>query len=115
MSYESAMEAAGAMVHVVEQFGDYQGTAWAKVTHEGNTGWVSYGYGSCSECDAWQSFRDGFEYGDDIPADKLAQFGLDYLSPIMTQEEAEATASKDSEWDTEADKVLAFIRTNKVD
>ena len=102
MSYESAMEAAGAVVHVVEQFGDYQGTAWAKVTHEGNTGWVSYSYGSCSGRDAWEGFRSDFGYNDD-------------LSPIMTQEEAEAAASKNSAWDTEADKVLAFIRVNKVD
>lgn len=114
MSYESAMEAAGAVVHVSEQFGDYQGTAWAKVTYEGVTGWVSYGYGSCSGCDSWEAFTSDYDYDEGPPADKLAQFGRDYLSPILTQEEAEAEAGKDAEWDSEAENVLMFLRANKV-
>jgi hypothetical protein len=109
--YEGAMEAAGAEVHTSESFGDYQGTVWAKVTYLGVTGWVSYSYGSCSGCDSYQGT---FGYGDDPTPEALAAFGKDYLDPILSQEQAEAAASAHSEWDTEADNVLAFLRKNAI-
>lgn len=55
MSYQSALESAGAVVHAYEEFGSYQGDWYAKVTHNGVTGWVSGSFGSCSGCDAWEA------------------------------------------------------------
>lgn len=54
MSYEQAMSAAGATVLAFQQFGDYQGTWYARVFYLGETGWVSGSYGSCSGCDAFE-------------------------------------------------------------
>lgn len=117
-SYVAAIEATGAVIHVVESFGDYQGTTWAKITHNGITGWVSWGFGSCSGCDSYEHWswdlrcRLDLDFDDDIPKDELARFGQDYVSDIMSQEAAEAAASKDDDWDGEAAKVLEFLRTN---
>ena len=55
MSYQEALEAAGATVHAFEFFGSYQGDWWAKVTYNGETGWVHGSYGSCSGCDAFEA------------------------------------------------------------
>ena len=41
MSYQKALEAAGAVVHRFEEFGSYQGDWWALVTHGDKTGWVN--------------------------------------------------------------------------
>lgn len=138
-SYEGALEAAGAVVHVSEFFGSYQGDWWAKVTYEGTTGWVHGSFGSCSGCDALQA---EFDY-DDEPEKKFkdwaeswkregqkntrwewqkaktafqkryADFGRSYLGGLMTQEEAEAEAGKHLEWDSDAQQMLDFLRTNK--
>lgn len=120
MSYEAAMEAAGATVHVSEHFGDYQGTAWAKVTYNGVTGWVCYGFGSwCSGCDAYEDWLYNLPDTDwqdgrwtQPTQEALARFGKDYLDDIMTQERAEEAAARDSGWDCEADTVVQFIRDN---
>src|SRR5574340_1404036 len=55
MSYQEAMEAAGAEVVAFEQFGSYQGAWRAKVRYKGETGWVQGSYGSCSGCDAFEA------------------------------------------------------------
>ena len=123
MGYREAIEAAGAVVHASEDFGDYQGTSWAKVTYQGVTGWVSWGFGSCSGCDAyehWESDFRGSRWNDDSDMDpepsqeELAKFGRNYLDDIMSQERAESEAARDIEWDSEAEKVVSFLRNNKI-
>lgn len=122
--YTDTMTAAGAVVHIAQDFGDYQGTTWARVTYGGREGWVSYSYGSCSGCDSFQSeFGWNFGQTDDYEDRPLTEneearvlaFGRDLLDPILTQAEAEAKAAKHSEWDSEADRVLAFLRANAVE
>lgn len=61
MSYRYALEAAGAVVHAFEEFGSYQGDWFAKVTHNGVTGWVTGSFGSCSGCDAWSAEFDCYD------------------------------------------------------
>jgi hypothetical protein len=134
MSYDVAMEAAGAKIHVYESFGSYQGDWWAKVTlPDGRTGWVNGSYGSCSGCDAFEAEFDygsddkcydhRYSWGEDLPADcascaeaksaydvKLSNFGAAYLDGLMTQAEAEAAAVRNIEWDSDASAMLAFIQ-----
>ena len=52
MSYELALEEAGAKVLEFQSFGSFQGEWWAKVEYNGEIGWVAGCYGSCSGCDA---------------------------------------------------------------
>lgn len=112
MSYEKAIEAAGAKVHCAEYFGSYQGNIWAKVTHEGKTGWVCIGCGSCSGCDSYEAFTSDLGWDVDPTQEQLAEFGRDYLDEILTQEKAEAQCAKDLEWDSDAQKALNYIREN---
>lgn len=138
MSYEKALEVAGATVHVFECFGSYQGDWYAKVTYKDKSGWVTGSYGSCSGCDSWEAefgygnefehtcqgaeyFEplnyNGFEFreGCELCAAaklKVAQFGEEYLSEILTQEEAEKKASKNLDWDGDAAAMLAFVKAN---
>lgn len=108
MSYQRALEAAGATVHDFTEFGSYQGTWLARVTFNGTTGWIEGSYGSCSGCDAFEAeFGYGElpeKVGEDIwvsgegyhPATqedvdrgqtKLADYGKSYLEQIATGEE----------------------------
>jgi len=54
MSYQEAIEKAGAKIHAFHSFGSYQGDWWAKVTFKKITGWVHGYHGSCSVCDAFE-------------------------------------------------------------
>lgn len=133
MSYQDALVAAGANVHCFEQFGSYQGDWWAKVTFKGETGWINGSYGSCSGCDSFESEfscvypycedhwnetdRNGCEECKDKSkryAEALERFGKTYLEDaLMTQEKAEAEASKNLEWDSDAQGMLDYIKANK--
>lgn len=131
MSYQEAMEAAGAEVLAFEEFGSYQGDWWAKVRYKGETGWVQGSYGSCSGCDAFEEeIGYGSEHCDDhryrgssdCPAcqevhtaynKKLAEFGRGYLDDLLlTQEKAEEEAGRYIEWDSEAQAMVDWIRAN---
>ncbi len=78
MSYDSALEAAGATVHAYKTIGDYQGDWYALVTFNGVTGFVSGSYGSCSYCDAYSNACDDEEKN----ANWKAEFGAGYLTDI---------------------------------
>ncbi len=45
MGYREALEAAGCEVHDFKEFGSYQGTWLAHVTHDGQTGFIEGSYG----------------------------------------------------------------------
>jgi len=110
MSYESALQAAGAKILCFESFGSYQGDWLAKVEHEGEVKWIQGCYGSCSGCDAFEA-----EFGwDDATPEKLAEFGRPYLSGGMSQDEAEKFAERNIEWDSDAKPMLDFVRNNKI-
>jgi len=111
MSYELALGAAGAEVLEFETFGSYQGDWWAYVRYKNKHGWVTGSFGSCSGCDAFEA-----EFGwsdNDKPdyLDRMKEFGLTYLDPLLTQEEAESEAARNLEWDHEAKEMLEFIKT----
>jgi hypothetical protein len=138
MSYESAMEAAGAEILASQAFGSYQGDMWCRVRYAGEEGWVCIGYGSCSGCDSYEA---EFGYGDEhdhpdgatyvglhsqefSPATcakcaelqaRLVDFGKRYVDGcLMSQADAEAQATRNIEWDSEAGDVLVFLRANPV-
>jgi len=46
MSYQIALEAAGAKILAFKEFGSYQGDWWAKVTYKNEMGWIKGCYGS---------------------------------------------------------------------
>lgn len=132
-SYKEAMEKAGAEVELFEEFGDYQGSWWAKVSYKGKAGWVNGSFGSCSGCDA---FLGEFDYEgykceehryesdekssncDDCKKKKseyderLAEFGKGYLDEILTKDEAIKKASENIEWDMDAQGMIDFITKN---
>ncbi len=133
MSYQRALEAAGAEVLSFGEFGSYQGEWWAKVRVNGQEGWVNGSYGSCSGCD---SFQAEFGWDDDGSCDehrweanppqdckdckraavvyqeKLADFGRPYVEGLMTQDEAEKSAARNIEWDSDAEPMLAYVKAN---
>ena len=136
MSYQQAMEAAGAIVSEFKEFGSYQGDWWAKVTYEDKTGWVNGSYGSCSGCDAFEGefgynthscgnerfydpfahdckFRDNCEICQFLKK-RLVAFGKDYLECIMSQEEAEVKASENIKWDEDAKEMVDYLRFNRI-
>lgn len=135
MSYQDALEAAGAEVLLWHEFGSYQGDWWSKVKIDDKQAWVSGSYGSCSGCDSFQAefgYQDGqcedHVYGSDSHPeceacqlrakdyhDRLESFGNDYLQNSMTQEQAEAEASKNIEWDVEAESMLQWLKDNKIE
>jgi hypothetical protein len=132
MSYEQALQLAGAEVLAFENFGSYQGDWWAKVKINDKEAWVSGSFGSCSGCDAFEA---EFGYGDKNCEDhrydeegakgckkceaakekyveQLTAFGAVYLDDLKTQEEAEKEASKNLEWDSDAQGMLDWIKAN---
>jgi hypothetical protein len=105
VSYEEALEAAGAVVHCAQYFGSYQGEAWARVTYKGQTGWVSWSYGSCGYCDHYES-----RFGFSPSQEDLAEFGREYLEDIMTYERALKESGRHLEWDETAEEMVKFIK-----
>jgi hypothetical protein len=130
--YKEAMEHAGATIHYFESFGSYQGDWWARATYQGKTGWIHGSYGSCSGCDAFQAefdfehhehgdddyykplydgFRDNCEKCQDVKK-RLIRFGENYLDGMMTQDKAIEEASRNLDWDMDAQKMVDFIKYN---
>lgn len=110
MSYSEAMEAAGAEVLEYESFGSYQGDWWALVRYQGQVGWVSGDFGSCSGCDAFDA---EFSWGEADP-DKLAAFGRGYLDALLTPDDAVTQASRHIKWDHEAESMVEWIKASCV-
>lgn len=110
-SYEEALEAAGAKVIASERFGSYQGDLWCLVEYNGEIGWVTMSYGSCSGCDNFLSTF-GYYYEDKPDyMNKLKEFGLTFLDVLLTQEQALKEASENLDWDGEAKNMVNFIES----
>jgi hypothetical protein len=109
--YDAALTAAGVKVIDSQEFGSYQGDWWAQVQFPNDEiYYVTGSYGSCSHCDAFQA---EFGYRDDETPDyphRLRAFGRDYLENCYTLEEAIAEASKNLEWDTEAEEMVKWLQ-----
>lgn len=82
MSYQEALEAAGAEVHDFKEFGCYQGEWYAYVTYQGETGVVTGSYGSCSGCDAFDAEFGWEDSKKDDYQQRLAAFGETYLTVL---------------------------------
>ncbi len=108
-----AMEKAGATIIASCHFGSYQGTAWFLVKYNGEYGWVSLNYGSCSGCDSFQAeFED---YTRDYSDSDYASFGARYLEGLLTPLEALGRVSEDRCWDMEAGEAIKFVtESNKL-
>lgn len=108
-TYEDLLKDICEEVYCYDEFGSYQGDWFAKVKYNGKICWIHGWYGSCSCCDWLQA--------QDFNGNIKQSFITEYLEPsmILTQEEAEKEASKNIDWDSEAENVLAFIKKHKSD
>jgi len=114
MSYESALEAAGAAVLQYKSFGSYQGEWVALVDYKGERGWVQGSYGSCSHCDAFEA-----EFGWDADEQndyqqRLASFGESHLGGLETTEQVAEYFDRNAEWDSESEEAAKWIRETAV-
>lgn len=109
-TYEELLKDICEEVYCYGEFGSYQGDWYAKVKYNGKICWIHGLYGSCSGCDWLQA-----QYWKKDAYAIRQSFITEYLEPsmILTQEEAEKEASKDIDWDFEADEVLAFIKKHR--
>ena len=111
MSYEQALEAAGARVLAFQEFGDWQGSWLALVEYQGQRGWVQGSYGSCDYCDAFQSeFSWDSDFACQDVQERLAQFGRDYLDDLQSTEQVLRQYDADSSWDSESEDAAFWIR-----
>jgi hypothetical protein len=109
MSYKSALIAAGADVLAFEQFGEYSGMWLAKVSYNGETGYIMDWFGSCTYCD---DFEANFHLYDREETDeeynkRLADFGKTYLDKILP---AEHYLEMFDGWDDEEADASAWIK-----
>lgn len=122
MSYDSALEAAGAKILAYGSFGSYQGEWYAKVEYNGEVGWVEGSYGSCSGCDAFDAEFGYYWYDEDGSGEekadyqlRLADFGKSYLDGLYSQEQQENKLEREIEdcsWG-DYEEVLAFVKANR--
>ncbi len=138
MSYQQALEAAGAKVLAFENFGSYQGDWWARVRVKGRLGFIGGSFGSCSGCDAFESefsysngdycggsYDDGNNHYAHDPAcekcivkkkiydENLAAFGAQYLADLITKRQAIKKASENLRWDGDAQSMVDWIKAQK--
>ena len=110
MSYQQALEAAGARVLAFEQFGDWQGSWVALVEYQGQRGWVQGAFGSCDYCDAFQS---QFDWDSDFACEdvqgRLVQFGRNYLDDLQTTEQLLSQYNAYADWDSESGNAIAWV------
>lgn len=127
--YQQALEAAGAVVHEFKEFGSYQGDWFARVTYNGETGWIHGYFGSCSGCD---SFEAEFGWADEDcdqhryqhndaclgcqeakakHKEKLAAFGKTYCEGVGSLDGVLAELDKNSQWDSDSKEAAAWIRS----
>ena len=111
MSYQQALEAAGARVIAFQEFGDWQGSWVALVEYQGERGWVQGAFGSCDHCD---SFQAEFDWDSDFACEdvqeRLAQFGRSYLDDLRTTAQVLAQYDADSDWDSESEDAAFWVR-----
>jgi len=133
MAYQEALEAAGAKVLAYESFGSYQGDWLALVEYNGQAGYVSGSYGSCSGCDSFQcefgydseQQCDEHRYEGPSPADcqgcvnlkadydtRLKAFGEGYLSLLESKDNLVKKFTEQAEWDGDAQEVLDWLAKN---
>ena len=133
MSYQNALQAAGAEVLASERFGAYQGDWWSLVNWKGQTFWVHGAFGSCSVCDAFQSefypsehkhpndsyFTPAWAKLKELKPDcsdcisflsQLKSFREGYPTNPLSQAEAEAKAAEALDWDLDAQPMLDWIK-----
>jgi len=127
--YQQALEAAGAVVHEFKEFGSYQGEWFALITYNGEKGWVTGSYGSCSGCD---SFEAEFGWADEDCSEhryrhvaecigcqeakakhqaKLADFGKTYCEGVGSLDGVLAQLDKNGEWDSDSREAAEWIRS----
>ena len=120
--YVRALWACGLKVVSSFRTKDYQGTWWALVEFpNGERYFVRDEFGSCSVCDPylseferWTSPETG-EYEDfqERPdyLHRLAAFGRQYVANCMTESQALEEASKNIDWDMDAQESVDWIKS----
>lgn len=124
MSYQDALEAAGARVIEFREFGSYQGEWVAKI---GDDKYVMGYYGSCTGCDAFEGElgwadqdcdEHKYEHRGDCPACQVAEqeyavrlrsFGESYLGTEYTKKELIEYFSGQADWCDEAVEAIKWL------
>jgi hypothetical protein len=107
LTYKGALEAAGATVLAYETFGSYEGRWIALVNYNGQPGWVSDYYGSCSGCDAIER-----EFSEKTPTiEAFAEFGLGYLGKLLSDDEIIKLSSEHADYSIEDDAMLKWVKS----
>lgn len=114
MSYQQALEAAGATVYAFEYFGSYQGEWIAKI---GEDEYILGGYGSCSGCDAFEAefgYSDTLDLTPEQYRARLADFGRGYTEgQPYTKANLLEMFTKQAEWDSDAQAILDWLTTGE--
>ena len=110
MSYNEALEAAGAKVLEFATFGSWQGEWVALVEYKGEVGWVQGSFGSCSHCDSFEAEFGWHDEEEDDYQERLASFGESYLDGLMTIELTAKYFDQAAEWDTDSAGAAEWIR-----
>lgn len=118
--YHLALHMTGVKVLAYETFDDYQGTWLAHIEFpNGERYFIHDYYGSCSGCDEFQA-RDIMErkynydtgqYEENLAyAHELRDFGREYLTNCMTEEQTLAKTSENLSWDHDAEKMVTWVK-----
>ena len=110
MSYNEALEAAGAKVLEFATFGSWQGEWVALVEYKGEVGWVQGSFGSCSHCDSFEAEFGWHDEEEDDYQERLASFGESYLGGLRTTEHTAKYFDGAAEWDDESEIAAKWIR-----
>lgn len=99
MSYQQALQAAGANVIGIHYAGSYQGTWGAVVEYQGKKGLVTGNYGSCSMCDAFQAEFEQLMWGSDVISydSETGEYTKDYGDVVCTKEEYDAQEAENQQ------------------
>lgn len=115
-SYESALEAAGAVVLAYKEFGSYQGDYIAKVRVGDQIAWIHDYYGSCSVCDALEGAMSNAYWtagdGDREAAERKAcrDYGLHILATrLVDRSEIERELQQSAEYDIASREALKWL------
>lgn len=105
--YVRALKAAGFNVLDYIEFGSYQGDWFCFVEFEGKLGFIRDSYGSCSGCDQFHADCDEEKPG------ALEAFGKNYIDQMIDYNQALQYASKHSDWDQEAIKMVDWVKSHQ--
>lgn len=109
--YDDVADMLGGELIVSERIGDYQGDVVMAIKHNGEYGYITCGYGSCSYCDALEGCENDNErmsLFDSIVRDADWFPTLGELKSHITKRDGTTWEYNEPEWQVFRDKVIAY-------